>query len=445
MKIVYARCAGLDVHKSSIHVCVRIRPAGSSKVKTEFAQFGTFYEDLERLHEFLRRHKARRVVIESTGVYWIPVWNVLEGKQWKYQLVLVNPQHVRALPGRKTDQQDSERLAELGQYDLVRASFIPSPEIRQLRDLTRRRTALCGDWNRLTNRIRRLLETGNVKLSSVMSSITGKTGQLMLHAIASGKTDRTELAELAQGSLKDRKEELRKALPASYSRHFQWLLSEMLEELSDVDGRLTRVETQIRQAMEPYKDQIRRLCTIPTVKEITAWTLIAELGVDMSRFPSASHCASWAGLCPGNNESAGKRQSGRTRKGNRYLRRTLVQNSWAAAHIKEDCLLTELFYRVAGRQGMKKAAVAVAHRIVVIAFCVLRDGSEYKGPAPRRKRYARQAQRLIRKLARIGHPVVPARREDAASPEHCGKCSRWGIPCFHVRPKPRRTKRVSAT
>jgi transposase len=421
------------VHKNTVHVCVRIRPTGSNKVRTEFAQFCTFAEDLERLHEFLRKHKVRRVILESTGVYWMPVWNVLERMQWKYDLVLVNPQHVKALPGRKTDQQDSERLAELGQYDLLRASFIPPPPIRELRDLTRRRMILAGDWNRLTNRIRRLLETGNVKLSSVMSSITSKTGQLILQAIASGRSDRGNLAELAQGSLKQKKAELKQALPEHYSAHFRWLLSALLEELSELDARLTSTEARIREVMIPYADPIRRLCTIPGVNEITAWTLIAELGTDMSRFASPAHAASWAGLCPGNHESAGKRQSGRTRKGNRYLRRILVQNAWAVAHIKDECPLTDLFYRIAGRQGMKKATVAVAHRLLVIAFCLLRDGTECKTQSSRRTRtQQRQAGRLIRKLARIGYPVTLAKRADAATPEQCGKCSRWGIPCFHA-------------
>jgi transposase len=433
------------VHKNTVHVCVRIRATGSNKVKTEFAQFCTFAEDLERLHEHLRRHKVRRVIIESTGVYWMPVWNVLEGREWKYDLVLVNPQHVKALPGRKTDQQDSERLAELGQYDLLRASFIPPPEIRQLRDLTRRRTVLAGDWNRLTNRIRRLLEMGNVKLSSVMSSITSKTGQLILQAIASGRSDRGKLAELAQGSLKQKKSELKQALPEHYSGHFRWQLAELLNELSELDARLMSTEARIRDAMVPYQEQIRRLCTIPGVNEITAWTLIAELGTDMSRFPNPAHCASWAGLCPGNHESAGKRQSGRTRKGNRYLRRMLVQNAWAVAHMNDECPLTDLFYRIAARQGMKKAAVAVAHRVVVIAYCILRDGTEWKGHVVARSRqYQRRATRLIRKLARMGYPVTPAKRADAATSEQCGKCSRWGIPCFHVRGKSRPSKLQAA-
>lgn len=432
MKVVYPRCAGLDVHKKGVHVCVRIRPTGSNKIRTEFAQFATFYEDVERLHEFLRKHKVRRVVIESTGVYWMPIWNVLERMTWKYDLVLVNPQHVRALPGRKTDQQDCERLAELGQYDMLRGSFIPPVEIRALRDLTRRRAALQQDWNRLVNRVGRLLETANIKLGSVMSSLTSKTGMAMLEAIARGVWDRERLADLAQGSLKDKKLELIRALPERCSDHFRWLLRELLDELDTLENRRLKVEARIRHDMEPYAVQIRNLCTIPSVSEITAWTLIAELGVNMSQFPDPAHCASWAGLCPGNSESAGKRQSGRTRKGNRYLRRALVQNAWAVAHIKDENPLTDLFYRIAGRHGMKKAAVAVAHRVLVIAYCVLRDGSCWKGPAVGRRKHVQKARRLMRRLARMGFPVQPARRADAASPDECKKCAAWGIPCMHA-------------
>lgn len=432
MKVVYARCAGLDVHKKTVHVCVRLRVRGSNKVTTEFAQFCTFTEDLERMRRWLREHKIRRVVMESTGVYWVPVWNVLERSEWKYDLLLVNPQHVHALPGRKTDQQDCERLAELGQYDLLRGSFIPPASIRELRDLTRRRTNLQGDWNRLVNRIARLLETAGVKLSSVVSSITGKTGLLILQAIAGGVTNPDRLAQLAQGSLKHKKPQLKQALQAHYSAHFRWLLTELLDELTAQDKRLTRVEERIRESMKPYADHIHRLCTIPGVNEITAWTLIAELGVEMKHFPNADHAASWAGLCPGNCESAGKRQSGRTRKGNRYLRRMLVQNAWAVAHIKDECPLTALFYRIAARKGMKKAAVAVAHRILVIAYCVLRDGTSYKGTgsAVERQKCERKARRMIRQLGRMGFPVVPV-KAPAATPEECRRCARWGIPCFH--------------
>ncbi|CAA9288804.1 MAG: Mobile element protein, partial [uncultured Chloroflexia bacterium] len=304
MKLVYARCAGLDVHKKTVNVCIR-RGKGN-KVEVIRGMFCTFTEDLERMRDFLHQHKVHRVVMESTGVYWIPIWNVLEQSAWMFNVVLVNPQHVRALPGQKTDEKDCERLAELGQYDMLRGSFIPPPQVRRWRDLTRRRTHLQQDRNRLINRICRLLETANLKLSSVVSDIVGKTGWAILNAIARGEADVDALAGLACGSLKGKRAELRAALRGFITPHFRWLLKELLEDLSRLDAKLTGLDALIREAMKDHQAEIQRLCTIPAVKETTAWTILAELGTDMSRFCDAAHVASWAGLCPGNCESAGK-------------------------------------------------------------------------------------------------------------------------------------------
>jgi transposase len=478
MKVRYAHCAGLDVHKKSVSVCVR--KGKGKKVETSTAVFGTFTSDLERMREFLRRCKVQRIVMESTGVYWIPVWNVLEHGAWKFDLVLVNPQHVRALPGRKTDKQDCERLAELGQYDMLRGSFIPPVETRELRDLTRRRAHLQGDRNRLINRINRLLETANLKLSSVVSDVVGKTGWLILNAIAKGNTEPEDLVKLAQGSLKGKREELAAALQGFIRPDFQWLLGEALQDLSHLDEQLNQTDARIRERMVAQADAIRRLCTIPGVQEITAWTLIAELGTDMTQFADAAHAASWAGLCPCNCESAGKRQSGRTRKGDRYLRRTLIQNAWGVAH-KKGCFLTALFYRITARRGMKRAAMAVAHRILVIAYFILRDGGVYQergGNYFDKLNPERTAKRLIERLEAIGYqgnfhkivdpPMPPGditaaepknkrgrpRRTTSpmfgttkwsieaitttpsppvASPEICRQCAGWGIPCIHAR------------
>lgn len=400
--------------------------------------------------------------MESTGVYWIPVWNVLERGEWKFDLVLVNPQHVRALPGRKTDQADCERLAELAQYDLLRGSFIPPRWQRELRDLTRRRTHRQGDRNRVINRIGRLLETANLKLSSVVSNIVGKTGWLILKEIANGETNPERLAELAQGSLKNKKAELASSLHGYVTPHFRWLLRQLLDDLVHLDRKLERYEGEIRERMNSHTDAIARLCTIPGVDEITAWTIISELGTDMSRFPDAAHAASWAGLCPGNCESAGKRQSGKTRKGNRYLRRALIQNAWAVSH-KKDCFLAALFYRIASRRGLKRAAMAVAHRVLTIAYCILRDGTVYRETGADyfdRLHPERTAKRLIRRLENLGYfaaaehtnvtiPVKaqrpgtlrwekhPVRRHNSdprppATREECKMCAAWGIPCLHV-------------
>jgi transposase len=468
MKEVYARCAGLDVHKDSVSVCLRLGKGKRLEVVT--AVFGTFTEDLERLRSFLRENKIRRLVMESTGVYWIPVWNVLEGCEWKFDVVLANPQQVRALPGEKTDHKDCKRLAELGQHGLVRGSFIPPPEIRELRDLTRQRTHLQGDRNRVINRIGRLLETVNYKLGTVVSNIVGKTGWLILKAIAAGQSNPEVLAELAQGSLQMKKTQLVHALHGYPNPHFRWLLAQFLDELSQLDRKLNELDARLRERMQPHAELVARLSTIPGVQETTAWTLIAELGTNMNQFPDAAHASSWAGLCPGNEESAGKRHSGRTRKGDRYLRRMLIQNAWAVSH-KKDCFLTALFYRIASRKGLKRAAMAVAHRILIIAYHIMRDGTEYRevgGDYYDRKDPHKTAARLVRRLEHIGFEItltrpaqpqsstdskprkvplqgtsrwdtrIPIRKKKfptlpPATPDVCPRCAGWGIACIHAR------------
>ncbi len=474
MKPLYRRCAGLDVHKKSIAACIRKRVRGHP-IEIVEAVFGTFTEDLERLRQWLREHRVQQVAMESTGVYWIPVWNVLESARG-LELVLVNPQTVRALRGKKTDRIDAARLAEYLQLGLLKSSFVPPREVRELRDLTRMRVQVQQDRNRVINRIGRLLETGNIKLGSVASNIVGKTGRNILHAIISGSRP-GRLDELAVGSLRGKRAELKLALEGRYSDHLRWMLGELVGELERLDKKLAQLDAELLRRMSPHAEAVRRLCTIPGVNVITAWTLLAELGFDMAAFASAAHAASWAGLCPGNNESARKQHSGRTRKGNRYLRRMLTQSAWAVAH-KQDCFLTALFYRVAAHKGMKKAAVAVAHRILVIAYSILRDGVEYRekgGSYFDQQHPERTASRLAQRLAQIGYEVVPAQLKAAAavapqpnqpaaqskhprppkssrkkptnsedhvtSTDHsrtisfavCRRCAKWGIPCIHAR------------
>lgn len=479
MKLLYRRCAGLDVHKKSVSVCVRIRRSGSKQIETQEDVFGTFTQELERLRDWLKERKVKQIAMESTGVYWIPVWNILEPARWGFELLLVNPQTVRALRGCKTDRIDARRIAEFLQYGLLRGSFVPPRPIRQLRDLTRMRVQVQRDRNRVINRMGRLLETVNIKLGSVASNIVGKSGRAILKAIARGYTQAEQLAELALGHLQDKKPELVLALDGRYSDHFRWLLGRLLAELEWLDSRLAELDSRIATQMEPHAELVRRLDAIPGVDCITAWVLIAELGVEMNQFPDAKHAASWAGLCPGNAESAGKRFSGRTRKGDRYLRRILVQNAWAVAHMK-NCFLTAVFYRIA-RKSLKKAAVAVAHRILVIAYHIIRDGAEYReqgGDYFDRRYPERTARRLTQRLQHIGYDVVltprpappanslaeatsrkrgrpckctergivcthprewpkkpPRAPQPAAGPVPCSRCDRWGIPCIHVRPK----------
>jgi len=444
MTPIYRRCAGIDVHKKSISVCVRVL-AGAEESKTESTSFGTFTSDLKEMAEWLKARKIRHVAMESTGVYWKPVWNVLESTKWKFDLLLVNPQQARALPGKKTDRGDSERISGYLQQGLLRGSFVPPKPMRELRELTRRRTHWQGDRNRVINRIGRLLETANIKLGSVISNIVGQSGKAILNAISSGESNPKVLARYTSGRLKCTAQDLERALEGRYDDHLRWSLRQLLEELDALDRRVLAVEVRIGQLTRDLREVMARLCTLPGVDVTTAHTILAEIGTDMSQFPDARHLASWAGLCPGNSESAGKRFSGRTRKGNRYLRRILIQNAWAVAHMK-DCALTALFYRVASHAGMKKAALAVAHRILTLAYYIIRDGTEYReagGEYYDRHNPTKTAARLTRRLERIGFEVTLTPRPAFAQPhkiapppgQRCKQCNAWRIACIHVKPR----------
>jgi transposase len=460
------------VHKKSISACIRI--TNGNQTHKETATFGTFTADLERLRKWLEERQVNQVALESTGVFWIPVWNVLERSEVGLKLTLINPQHVHALPGHKTDQKDCERIAELLQHGLLKGSFIPPRPIRELRDVTRRRTHLQSDRNRVLNRIRRLLETANLKLGSVVSDISGRTAHLILDSIVHGNCDPKELAQLAKASLKNKKAELAASLHGFYSEHFGWLLSEAVQELADLDRKLEQVDKRLAKQLQPHLDLILRLCTIPGMDFTTAAVIIAEIGLDMTRFPDAGHLASWAGLSPGNHESGGKRYSGSTCKGNRYLRRILTQSAWSVMR-KKDCYLTALFRRVSVKGGRKKAALAVAHRMLIIAWHIIQEGTVYAelgGNHYDRLHPDRSARRLIKRLEQIGFQVtvkkalpesgpttddpcstpqkavsenrIATRNNSAdappprittkpADPALCRRCARWGIPCIHAR------------
>jgi transposase len=443
MKLLYRCCAGLDIHRDSVSACIRRRVRGQAEATIEEQVFGSYTQELERLGSWLKKYKVRQVAMESTGVYWIPVWNVLEGGTHGFTLTLVNPASVRALQGQKTDRIDARRIAEYLQYGLLGGSFMPPKPIRQLRELTRMRVHIQQDRNRVVNRIARLLETVNIKLASVATNIVGKSGMAILRLLANGVRDPEQLAEQALSSLRRKIPELILALDGRPDAPFRWMLSELLSKLDRLDGELARLDAQIAEMALPYADLLRRLATIPGVDIMTALVLLAEFGADMTRFPTAGHLASWAGLCPGNAESAGKRFSGRTRKGDRYVRRILVQSAWAAARTK-DCFLAALFFRIAQRRGLKKAAVAVAHRILLIAWHIVAEGVEYHergGDHFDRRHPERTARKLTRRLEHIGYQVTLVRKKYAAErppkpsvdPSTCATCARWGLPrCIHL-------------
>ena len=418
MQIIYRRCAGLDVHEKSVSACIRI--VKGKQVETVEATFPTFTEDLEQLRDWLIRNRIQRVAMESTGVYWRPVWNILERQPAKLDLLLLNPQHVKALPGHKTDRVDAARIAELTQYGLVRASFVPPQEIRELRDLVRRRVHLQQDRSRVSSRIHRLLELQNIKISSVLKKMTSATARSILEGLATATTIKPEaLALLAtHKKVRGKREQLKKALRCHRTDHFRFLLRELLEELDRLTAKMKLMEERIGGRMAPYSELIERLCGIPGVKELTAWTLIAEIGVDMARFPTAGHLASWCGLCPGNADSGGKRRSGRTSKGNRYIRRALLQAAWGVERItSRRTFLTSFFFRVSRKAGRRKAAVAAAHKILTLAYVMIRDGSAYyeQGVDYFDKVHPeRTKKRLTARLEQLGFTV---RLEPKLSPE----------------------------
>lgn len=451
MKLLYRRCAGLDVHKKSIAACIRIRRSGQAEDEIAEQVFGTFTQDLERLAAWLHQHQVKQVALESTGVYWIPVWNILEQRRYGFHLTLVNPAHVRALRGQKTDRMDARRIAEFLQYGLLAGSFIPPKPVRQARELTRMRVHIQQDRHRVINRIGRLLETVNIKLGSVASNIVGKSGRAILNRLAQGGTDAFAMADLALGHLREKLPELVLALEGRTDEHFRWMLTQLLTRLDELDRALASLDQRLNTELSQHSELIRRLSTVPGIDTVSAQAILAELGTDMTPFPSSKHLASWAGLCPGNAESAGKRFSGRTRKGDRYLRRILVQCAWAASR-KRDCFLAALFHRLAGRRGLKKATVAVAHRLLTLIYLLIRDGGVYQergGDYWDRLHPERTARKMIQRLERIGFEAILKRKPFTTVPpalavpaEVCSKCHRWRLAaCVHHNPKPKRPHR----
>jgi transposase len=400
MHVVHEVCCGLDVHKKSVTACV----AWAKGRRKQTREFGTFTRELLQMGDWLRACGVTHVALESTGVYWKPVWNLLEGQ---FEVLLVNAQHIKAVPGRKTDQKDSEWIAELLQHGLLRASFVPPTPIRELRDLTRYRASLAQEINRIANRIQKVLEDANLKLASVATDALGASGRAMLEAIVRGEQDETRLAEMARGLLRNKIPELQEALRGRVTQHHRFLLRELLDHLYFVESKMRRIEQEIEERLRPFGSEVARLCTIPGVDRVTAWGLLAEIGLNMNQFPDAQHLASWAGLCPGSHESAGKRKSGRIRKGSLWLRRCLCQAAWAVS-TKKNNYLSALYRRLAARRGSKRATIAVAHNLLVIAYYLLRDKVDYRDLGPDyfdRLNPQGLRRRLVKRLQGLGFEV----------------------------------------
>jgi transposase len=412
MEVIHPCCCGLDVHAKTVVVCLIRR--GNKQTRT----FSTMTDDLLALSDWLVEEECTHVAIESTGVYWKPVFNILEGM---VEVILVNARHIKAVPGRKTDVKDCEWLADLLRHGLLRASFIPPAHIRELRELIRYRQSLVKEQTAVANRIQKLIESGNIKLGQVVSDVLGVSGRAMLRALAAGETSAGEMAQLARPNLKAKPPELRRSLEGRLTSAQRWVLRELLARYEELEAALARVKQQIQREVaespDPFvAEAVQLLDTIPGVGEATAETIVGEIGVDMSRFPTARHLASWAGMCPGNNESAGKRKSGKTTKGSPYLRTALVQVAWAASHSKGTYLAAQ-FHQLVRRMGKKKALIAVGHSILVIIYHVLARKVGYQDLGEDyfdRHNTVVQRRRLIRRLESLGLKVTAEEIPQAA-------------------------------
>jgi transposase len=405
MEQLLERCAALDVHKKQVTVWVRVPDDRGGRADLK-ARFATMTADLLGLRDWLKGLGVTHVAMEATGVYWKPVYYVLEDD---FELLLVNAQHVKNLPGRKTDMSDAAWLCQLLECGLLRASFVPPREIRELRDLTRYRRSLVGERQRQANRLHKTLEDAGVKLSCVATDVLGVSGRMMLDALVSGTRDPEVLAELAKGKLRKKLPALRAALESRFSTHHALLVGHILAHLDYLDETIGQLSSAIEERLAPFQVKAEGLCTIPGVAERSSQAILAELGPDMSRFSTHRHAASWSSVCPGNHESAGKRRTGRTRKANKHLRAVLVEAANAAAHTK-DTYLRAQYERIKRRQGHNKAIVAVAHSILIAAYYILRDDVPYQDLGgdyfARRADPERQARRLIAQLERLGHKVT---------------------------------------
>jgi transposase len=409
-------CAGLDIHKKSIVACVL-----RTKAKKEVRVFSTVTREVLELGEWLAERQVTHVAMESTGVFWKPIHDLLEDR---FKLLLVNAQHIKQLPGRKTDVRDCEWIAQLLQHGLLRPSFVPPPPQRELRDLARHRVQVTAVKTQIANRIQKTLEGANIKLSSVASDILGVSGRDMIRAMIDGVEDPEKLAELARKRLRGKIPQLKVALEGRVTEHHRFMLKLLLLDLEHqeavIEALTSRIEEVIAREDErlreeapssdalPFQEAVALLKTIPGIKDAAAHTILPEIGVDMSQFPSAAHLASWAGMSPGNNQSAGKRGSGRTTKGNRWLRRILVQVALAAAHTKGTYFGSQ-YRRLAAKRGKNRASIAVAHTILVVIYHVLNTRKPYRELGADyfdRLNPERTARNLVKRLEALGHKVT---------------------------------------
>jgi len=411
MEAIYESVCGLDVHSGSVQACVRRWK--ERRIEQEVRAFGTMTRDILALADWLAAEAVTHVAMESTGVYWKPIYNILEGR---FEILLVNAKHVKHVPGRKTDVKDCQWLAQLLQCGLLRGSFVPDRPQRQLRDLTRHRSQLVHQTAAVANRIHKVLEDANIKLGLVASDILGVSGRDMLRALIAGQQTPEEMAELARRQLRGKIPQLRLALEGALTEHHRFVLAELMDQLEDLGRRIERFTRRIEEISGPFAAAIRAVAEIPGFDQRSAQNVVAEIGTDMTRFPTDAHIASWAGVCPGSNESAGKRKSGKTTKGSRWLRSALCQAAWAASRTKRSYFRSQ-YRRLVGRRGKKRALVAVGPSLLVVIYHVLLTGRPYQDLGIDyfdKLDAARIVKSHVRRLESLGYKVTLATSEKAA-------------------------------
>lgn len=402
MEVLYPRCVGLDVHKDTIVACIRIAEGG--KVEQEVRTFSTVTKELLALSEWLAEHGCTHVAMEATGVYWKPAWHVLEGS---FELVLANAHHVRNVPGRKSDVNDAMWLSDLLAHGLIRGSFVPPAPIQEVRDLGRTRKQLAREIVQHTNRIQKVLEDANIKIASVISSVLSQSGRAILDALVAGETDPEQLVALCSSRLKASRKSLIEALRGRVTAHHRFLLKLHLAQVDHLQLSMRELEARMGDALAPFQSHVAHLTTIPGVSDVVAQVIAGEVGLDMSRFPTAGHLVSWAGLCPRLDESAGKHRSRRIRKGAPWLKTTLVTAAWAAVRTKSSYLRAK-FQRLKARRGAKKAIIAIAAAMITSVYYMLTRGVPYADLGPNhfdRRDKDRAAKRLVRRLTDLGFAV----------------------------------------